>query len=261
MSEQTPLDLAHAAMEAAPHDDSMRLAFYERLADAELYLLLLREPEGGAIDPRVFETSEGQFVLVFDRAERLAEFAEGEAPYAALSGRVLVAMLAGQGTGLALNPGVAPSSFLATPMVVDWLTETLAEAPDEAFARPVEVAPPGDLPEKLLSSLDAKLATATGLASMAYLARATFDTGGTTHLLAFIGTAPGAEGALARAVREALVFSGLEAGALDVTFLDAADPISARLARVGLRFDLPRFEATPAPSAPGRDPDRPPKLR
>ena len=35
----------------------------------------------------------------------------------------------------------------------------------------------------------------------------------------------------------------------------------ARLARAGLRFDLPRFEPPAAPAAPGSDPDRPPKLR
>ena len=42
MTEETPLDAAHAAMEAAPEDDAARLRFYERLADSELFLLLRR---------------------------------------------------------------------------------------------------------------------------------------------------------------------------------------------------------------------------
>ncbi len=256
----TPLDTAHAAMEAAPEDDAVRLAFYERLADAELYLLLTAEPEGAALDPRIFETSQGTFVLVFDRAERLAEFAEGEAPFAALSGRVLTGMLQGQGVGMALNPGVASSSFLLPAASVDWLVETLADAPDEVEARPTELRVPHDLPERLLTALDAKLATATGLARMAYLVEATFEGGGVSHLLAFIDATKGAEGALSRAVREVLVFSGLEAGALDVAFFDASDSMAARLARVGLRFDLPRFEP-PERAAPGSDPEKPPKLR
>ena len=37
---ETPLDLAFAAMQAAPDEDAPRLRFYERLADAELFLLL-----------------------------------------------------------------------------------------------------------------------------------------------------------------------------------------------------------------------------
>jgi len=60
-----------------------------------------------------------------------------------------------------------------------------------------------------------------------------------------------------------LRFSGLEAAALDVGFFRASDPVAARLARVGLRFDLPKPE-TPAQvpgSAPGRDPDKPPRLK
>ena len=31
MSDLTPLDIAHSAMEVAPNDDAVRLAFYERL--------------------------------------------------------------------------------------------------------------------------------------------------------------------------------------------------------------------------------------
>ncbi|MBJ3762482.1 SseB family protein [Maribius pontilimi] len=256
----TPLDDAHAAMEAAPDDDAARLRFYERLADGELFLLLTREPEGDALDPRLFETSQGAFVLVFDRAERLADFADGQAPFAALSGRILAAMLDGKGIGLALNPGVAPSSFLVPSDAVAWLAETLGQGPDEIEARPTELHPPGDLPERLLTALDAKLATATGLARMAYLVWASYETGVRSHMLAVIDPAFGAERALARAVREALVFSGLEAGALDVAFFDASDAMAARLAKVGLRFDIPKFEAA-QPVAPGSDPDAPPKLR
>ncbi len=258
----TPLDDAHAAMTAAPDEDGARLAFHDRLASSELYLLLTREPEpGAALDPRLFETSQGTFVLAFDRLERLSDFAEGSAPYAALSGRVLAGMLAGNGVGLALNPGVAPSSYLMPPDAVSWLHETLADAPDELEARPAEIAAPGDLPDRLLTALDAKLASARGLARMAYLAAVTWDSGARGHLLAFVDATPGAEGALARAVREALVFSGLEAGSLDVAFFAAPEPVTARLARVGLRFDLPRFEAATTPAPPGSDPETPPRLR
>ena len=97
---------------------------------------------------------------------------------------------------------------------------------------------------------------------MAYLAAVEWDSGARGHLLAFVDAAPGAEGALARAVHEALTFSGLEAGTIDVAFFRSADPVAARLARVGLRFDLPAFEPRQsAPSAPGTDPDKPPRLR
>ena len=43
MTEITPLDSAHAAMQAAPDDDTARLRFYERLADGELFVLLSQE--------------------------------------------------------------------------------------------------------------------------------------------------------------------------------------------------------------------------
>ncbi|WP_108484250.1 SseB family protein [Oceaniglobus ichthyenteri] len=256
---QTPLDHAHAAMEAG--GDSERLAFYERLADGELFMMLDAEPEGDQIAPAIFDTGEGRFVLVFDREARLAQFAGQITPYAALSGRVIAAMLAGQGLGLALNPDVAPSSFLVPADGIAWLAETLAETPNEVEARPREITVPHGLPEVLLRALDAKLATASGMARMAYLVGAQYETT-SSHLLAFIDPAPGAEPALARATGEALTFSGIEAGVLDVGFFSASDPFAARLARVGLRFDLPEVEISSTPGAnPGMDPAKPPKLR
>lgn len=263
MTETTPLDQAHAAMEAAPEDDAARLRFFERLADSELFILLDKEPEGDRISPEIFDTGEGRFVLVFDREERLAQFANRIVPYAALSGRVIASMLAGQGIGLGVNLEVAPSSILIPDTAMGWLAETLSHAPGEVEAAISEVRPPRGLPEVLLTALDAKLATAAGLARMAYLAAVTYESGGSGHLLAFVGAQEGAEPALAKAAGEALTFSGIEAGALDVGFFSASDEMAARLARVGLRFDLPDVEAARPyqPQIPGSDPEKPPRLK
>ncbi|WP_299553746.1 SseB family protein [uncultured Tateyamaria sp.] len=260
---QTVLDQAHVAMQAASGDDAARLRFFERLGDAELYLLLQAEAQGNQIAPQVFDPGSGPLVLVFDREERLASFVGTEAPYAALSGRVVVGLLAEQGLGLGLNLDVAPSSFLLDADGVQWLAQTLGHGPDQVEARLAEVSAPTGLPDALISAVDTKLATATGLAQIAYLVGTTDTEGARGHMLAFVGAAPGAEDALACAVSEALTFSGIEAGALDVGFFDARDPVTERLARVGLRFDLPQPAParSPGQSAPGMDPDRPPRLR
>ncbi len=259
----TPLDTAFAAMEAAPGDDSARLRFYDRLANSELVLMLGAEPVGDSISPELFDVQETRFVLAFDLEERLSAFAGRPVPYAALSGRALAQMLAGQGIGLALNLDVAPSATLLPPEALDWLAGTLEHAPEKAEARPERLAAPRDLPEPLLKALDARLATAGGLARRAYLAKVVYDNGAQGHLLGITGALDGAEAALAKAINEALVFSGLEAGALDVAFLPDSDPLTAELARVGLRFDLPEpvRPERPAAAPPGSDPDTPPRLR
>ncbi|MEM0937960.1 MAG: SseB family protein [Pseudomonadota bacterium] len=267
----TPLDAAHAAMRDAPDEDAARLRFYERLADGQLYLMLANEPVGDQIEPRLFPLEDGQYVLVYDLEERLARFAGGVTPYAALPGRRIAEYLQGRGIGLGLNLGGAPSEMLLPPDAVDWLAETLARRPVAAEAVPREVAPPSTLPELLLTALDGKLAQMQGLAAYALLAAVSYDTGARTHLLAFIDPEDGAEDMLARAVGEALTFSGLEAGTVDVTFLPADHVLTARLARTALRFDLPGpVTAGPAlagtgaketSAPPGSDPYKPPKLR
>lgn len=259
----TPLDLAHRDMEANPLDDATRLRFYERLADAELFLLLEKEPEDQKVSPEVFEVQESSFVLVFDTAERLAEFVGQPAPYAALSGRVIAQMLAPSGIGLGVNLDVAPSSILIPVEALSWLVDTLGNAPDEVEARMSEFTAPMGLPEALITSLDAKLSTAVGLAKWAYLVGTVQENGARSHMLGFVGAIEEAQGALAKAVAEALTFSGIDAGALDVGFFDLKDPVAAQLARVGLRFDLPEPEAQAeyVQVAPGSDPDKPPILK
>ncbi len=253
----TPLDTAHAAMQAAPEDDAERLRFYERLADAELFLLLDEEPEGDHLSPSVFDTSDGRFVLAFDREERLTAFTQGPAPYAAMSGRAIAEMLAGTDTGLGLNLGVAPSAFLVPAGALSWLSDTLQTEPEARVERPEVIAPPTGLPERLVTGLDTKLASARGLARMAYLVAVTYPGGRPGHMLAFIAPTPGAEPALAAAISEALVFSGVEAGTLDVAFFAPTDPIAGTLAKHGLRFDLPQIETA---KPPGSDPSKPPRL-
>ena len=261
MTDLTPLDTAHAGMEAAPEDDTARLRFYERLADSELMLLLTEEARDDTANPRLFETSSGTFVLAFDREDRLTRFTGEPAPYLALSGRSLAGMLAGQGVGLGLNLDVAPSEILIPAGALDWLTDTLTHAPDVIDGDIAELRAPGNLPDHLLAALDTKLATTSGLADHAYLAGTRDVQGGVGHVLAFIGAPDKAQPALAAAVGEALTFSGIEAGTLDVAFFKASDPIAARLARTGLRFDLPKPPEPETRLAPGSNPGKPPILR
>ena len=260
MTDLTELDNAHGAMVADETDDLARLKFYERLADSELFMLLEGEAEGDQITPALFEVEDQQFVLIFDREARMVEFYGKIAPYAALSGRGMAQMLEGQRIGMALNMGVAPSAMLIPAEAVDWLAQTLGVGAEEVEGQITELTAPAGLPETLLEALDRKLATAAGMAVEAYLCGVTYEGGGKGHMLAFVGTTPGAEAALTAAVNEALVFSGIDAGMLDVAHLEGGDAVSERVARVGLRFDLPAPQMPEAPSAPGMDPTKPPKL-
>jgi hypothetical protein len=261
--DQTPLDAAHALMQAAPQDDAARLRYFAKLADGMLFLMLEEEAVGGTLKPQVFELEEGPVVLCYDLEERLAEATGTAVPYAELPGRVIAQQLAGQGVALGVNLGVAESAFLVPPDALDWLAQTLTHQPEQVMARPVSFHAPTGLPEALIAALDAKLARASGLAVAALLAAVRYSDGRQGHMLAYLGAAPGAEAALARAAGEALTFSGIEAGEMDVTFLASGDPIAAQIASVALRFDLPqpaKPEAS-APKAPGMDPSRPPNLR
>lgn len=264
---ETALDIAHAALQSGNEADALR--FYQLLADAPLCLLLVREAEGEAIEPQVFELTDGPVVLAFDSEERLAGFQDTPAPYATLPGRVIAQGLAGQGLGgqglsLGLNLGTgAASETLLPPAALEHLLGLLDVSPVQAEARPTGFAAPA-VPPALAEALTLALQGAAGLAAGAVLAAVRYDSGAQGHVLALVGADPAAQGALARAVAEALSFAALEAAALDVTFLAPDDPALGAMAAVGQTFAIaaPVADApAPMPAAPGTDPSRPPRLR
>lgn len=250
----TPLDRAHGLMQAAPEDETRRLAFYAHLAEVEVFMLLDAEADGETIEPRLIEAEGQSYVLIFDREDRLAEYANATANYIALPARTVAEMVGANGLGLAVNLGVAPSSILLPPTAVGWLNDTLA-APVEARSDGPQTVTPARISAALLEALDRRLARAAGLASHAFLA----DADGVL-LVGIVGANEDAETALAQAIGDAAVLSGHDAP-VDVAFFNDAHPAVVRLERVGLRIDLPKPEEPPTPAAPGSNPDTPPRLK
>ena len=259
----TPLDDAHAAMMQDEDSDAARLKFYSKLADTELFVLLDSVEIEDQVTPRLFELEDGPVVLAFDLEERLAAFVGGPAPYAALPGRVIAAQLAGQGVGLGLNIGDAPSSIILPPEVMAWLTATLGAKPVQVAATPQGFSHPWAVPAEVTQRLMEKLSSTPGLADAVLLAEVVYEGGRRGHILAILGADAGAEAALSGAVAEALVFSGIDMAEMDVVFLTADDPRAKMMAEVALRLDLPKPAAQSHPMAlvPGMNPEKPPILR
>ncbi len=258
----TLLDDAYAAMAARSDDDAARLRYYARLSDGEMVMLLEHEVTQGRVVPRIFDLQDGPVVLIFDSEEKLAGFAAGAAPYVALPGRVIAQQLAGQGIGLGVNMGAA-SMMLFPPDAVDWLAGTLDGDLAEDEARPVLFHAPDGVPDIVVAALETKLVSAAGMAGQGLLCGVTYADGRRGHMFAFIDAAAEREAMLARAVAEALIFSGVEAGEIDVTFLRTGDAGVAAMAGLARGFDLtlPDAPARVAPQPPGTDRMKPPILR
>ena len=210
----------------------------------EMFLLLEAEAEGEVMAPRVFDLADGPVLLVFDSEERLASFADGVQPYAALPGRVIAAQLAGQGLSLGLNLGTgAASEVILPPEAMDWLMQMLDQVPAEAVEMRVERFMAPAVPGAVLTALAGCL---SGV-QRALLVGVQYRDGRRGQMLALMGVSAGAEVKLARAVTEALTFSGIEAGALDLAFVEAGDPALERMAGLAL---ILQGETVAPPEAP-----------
>lgn len=265
MDNPSPLDQAHRAMTAAPDDDGARLAYYLTLAAAELYLLLTHEPQGDELSPLILTTGDGPLILGFDSEERLAGFAQGPQAYAALPGRVIVALAADKGLALGVNLATDDRAFLLAPAALDWLADQLQNQPTVRTGQPIGWRPLSDAP-LLAASLARGLAGMGALARAAWLLEATHADGTMAPALVIEGAAPADEAALAKAATEALAFSGLAQGRADVLFLTDAQIAASGLRDLGhpVRLSAPPAPPTSAPhhpAPPGSDPTRPPRLK
>ena len=246
------------------------MQFYHIFAETPLTLLLQTEAVGEDLSPMTFDLPTGAMILAFDSEERLAAWAaaqgQGALPYAQLPGRVLARLISEQsGLDLGLNFGAGSASELILPHdAMVWLADMLSVAPQQQAAQITQVLPLRKAPEGVLAALSRGLAGAGGLAGGAVLGRVAYQSGAQAHVLAFFGADPAAEAPLARAVAEALAFSGLEAAALDVIFPPPGRTNEALRAQ-GLPIALPAApvmaEPAPVPRPPGMDKDAPPKLR
>lgn len=247
---ETPLARAARLYLMRPADDAARLRLYEVFSGAELVLPLASEVGGGEaeVTPETLEAGGVPHVIAHDS---IADFARGEPrPTATLSGFALAQMLEEQGVGVALRMEGLAEPLLIAPDALDWLARNLAVGPQKVEARPLALHPPKGLPTSLLTTLDRRLAQGEGMARAAWLAAVDWSDGSRGHLLAFVAARAGTEETLAAGINAAVALSGAEGVRMDVTFLSEDDPVIARIAKVGLRFDMENPEA--APTGPPR---------
>lgn len=255
---ETPLDRARAALAAAPDDQAARLALFGAFSEAEIVVVLAGDPEDEAVQPKLARLDGVPHVLAYSDEVRLAEDLREPAPCATLPGRALAGLLAGQGVGIALDPG--DEALVLSPEEVDWLARTLNVAPEPASGRPLAVAAP-EVSDASVGALGQRLAASGALAEAAWLVKAAWPDDRRGPLLVFVGAAPGAERALAAAAGEAVAFSGGPEDGLDVAFVDGGAALLREIEAVGRAIPLPKPAPPTAPAAPGSDPDRPPRLR
>ena len=257
----TALERAIVILVKNPNDPTLFATVLERFSESELFLALDISERSSDLNPKVVYLKEQEYVAVYDTELRLEESVGGGAEYLALSGRVLIKMLADKNTGVALNPGTAAIGYIFEPATLQWLVTSLDERPEEMAQKIIEVRPPAKISSKALDALSVKLTSARGFADYACLVEATDILDNKNPLLCFVGSVPNSQPNLAKLVNEYLQFSDHNGETWDVTYLDPVHGLVEKILNVGLRFDLPQPEPPVKLSAPGSIKGKPPILR
>lgn len=211
-------------------DAPLRARMLSRLADTQLIVALVSEPEGDEVALRIFPLETGPVALACDGEDRLAGFFGGPVAYAAMPGRVLAGLLLPEGTGLLVNPG-HPSEMLLDSGMLGWLAGALSGVPEPGEARLRLAAPAPETVAALAGPLAERLEDMGGLISGAALAGLAGQDG---HVLLIAGAGADHQRAIAKALAEALAFLPPQRGGVDISFSDLVPPAGA------LRFDLSR---------------------
>ena len=247
----------------SPVNQHTRMRFFNAFLDSELCLLLSEETGEETISPIVACYKGIKHVLVFNSEDNLAEYSKKVVPYAALSGRVIVDMLARANLGIIFNFAMASSELVLTAGEITWLNEIVTETPSTHEARPKVFFPLGEESEKLNSILIEKLLSAAELAASFWLVGVEYDDQSQGVLLIILDARKGAEAPLAKAAMEAVAFSGLENLPFDVSFLKGQEKLVETVIRQGQPLVFPErpVKTLSLPYIPGGDPSKPPQLR
>lgn len=263
MIENSRLEVLANEVLRSPEDQRTRMRFFNAFLDSELCFLLSEEAGEETISPIVANCKGIEHVLVFTCENKLVEYSKKVVPYAALSGRVIVDMLARANLGIAFNFAIPSSELVVTASEITWLHEIVAEVPYTHEARPTLFFPLGVEGEKLALILIGKLLYAAELAASFWLVGVEYDDQSQGVLLIILDARAGAETPLTKAAMEAVAFSGFENLPFDVSFLKGQEKLVATVKRQGQPLLFPELPAKTLslPSIPGGDPSKPPLLR
>ena len=229
----TKLDELKKLADGSGHSGKSRFFFYEALIDTELYLLLEKELEGGVACPKLIETSEDKYALVFDTIARLVDFTEDSSPYLALTGRMVLPMLKEQKLGLGLNLNLAvPSEILLSSHDIDWLQNIVEQAPERLHDKVTAFSKPS-IPFEVRDALNKKLRYLSDFVAEAWTAEAKYLNGHKSQVIVFVDVNPMMHGAVAKAVNEALTFISQADKLIDVIFLKVDNSVLKKIKKVG----------------------------
>ncbi len=252
----SPLDKAFQAF-TETGDQSQLLG---AIARSELFVATTTEVMGSDFDPMLVSFGEEPYIAVFDSAAKLSDFEGASGHFVSVSGRAIAQMLVGQNIGVVLNPKSHSWSHVLDVETLEWMAELDRFELIEDDLNELTIQPISQGATELVQALDEVLPAAMGLASCVFLVEVSAD--GSRHSAAiFCDAKSDAHSVLKQLIQEMVLYSGQIQSELSVGFVQSDSPQYSTFVRQGLRLDIPQPKRAATITAPGMDPQKPPKLR
>ena len=213
--------------------------FYEILAEARIFVLLDRDGDPEANEPKVFALKGANYILAFEAPDQADDLTGDHTQTSQALGMDIFKLLRGHGVGLALNMTGTSSATLISSDTVDMICayydgragEDLV--PDADTSQFKALLTPKTFPDTLENAISERLYDLASRFSKALLLQAEYEGSRTGYLLAFADAEEADRSALVSVVEAAMREVGRSDIELDVAFLSDADPMAARIEKVG----------------------------
>ncbi len=225
-----------------------------------LLRVLLEESDAKDPDMEVFAISDGKFVLAFDTDENFSAFVDRPRLCSRITGRDLLKALAGKNIGVIVNANAIEGAAFLTPEQVSWALEMSDQSLEIHVSTNSSVAR-ANPSDEVLDIIQRNFNELGGFVDAAYLCNIQDDQGNEALTLALVNCA--AEAQLTALLTASDMSRFNPKTAVAIALVEAGSEIEQKLQQIGVRIE---FKVKPQPvsltaTAPGMDPDRPPKLR
>lgn len=236
------IDELYSLLYSEPSNTDRKLEFYQRILGDDFLVVLENSDFEEDLQPYIFDTHEGRFLLCFENNNKLTNFVTSETSHALFPFKEIIKAIKNKKIGIALNLG-DQSGVLLDLKAVDWIDKVISTGQaEELSSTPIKFEFPNLVDGILFDNLKLAVKKLSKMTKKVVLARARYKDLSVSHFLGFIDSPQVFHELIKERVLDIVKLDKSDSVFVDVAFLSSSTELASQLIESGLIITLPKLQ-------------------